>query len=153
LGLPPRGVGIAARRLIAKRQDEAPATVADTGPEDVAKANVDFALAEQQHAMRMFPESKSVGEALAKWHATDSGRKVQSAYLRDAYEKMQKRGGDVPKVRHAEPVDWNDDKQATAAYRKEKASYLEQHEAGRTNQSRRRMTAGNLNDSGGEDTR
>jgi hypothetical protein len=59
---------------------------------DIAKANQDYALDEQRHAMKMFPESKSVGEALAKWYATDSGRKVASAYSQSFYEDMQKRG-------------------------------------------------------------
>ena len=57
---------------------------------DIAKANVDYALAEQAHARKMFPECKTVSEALAKWHATDAGTRVASGYSRANYEKLQK---------------------------------------------------------------
>jgi hypothetical protein len=41
--------------------------------------------------MALFPEAKSVGEAPAKWHATETGRRVAASASRDHYETMQKR--------------------------------------------------------------
>jgi hypothetical protein len=76
--------------------------------------------------------------------------------------------GDVPKVLHAEPgdkndgmdsVDWNDDKQATAVYRKEKAAKRESDQGSHQDENRRGrrgMTSARLNGDDGlgeEDSR
>lgn len=83
------------------------------------------------------------------------------------YELLQKRvaqaasaeiakikGGRVPHVELAQPdsskgddgkhVDWSDDKQATAAYRREKAAKAQWHD-GENSRAERRVTGENLN--------
>jgi hypothetical protein len=45
-----------------------------------AMSDFDTAIAEQNFARKMFPEAKTVGEALAKWYATDMGKKVSASF-------------------------------------------------------------------------
>jgi hypothetical protein len=56
-----------------------------------ADANVAYAKQEQEFALKMFPESRTIGEALAKWHATAESKRVQAAALEHSYAKMQRR--------------------------------------------------------------
>jgi hypothetical protein len=60
-------------------------------PHDKQASAFQNALDEQRYAMTMFPESKSVGEALSKWYATPIGKAALTARLRDDYAEGQKR--------------------------------------------------------------
>jgi hypothetical protein len=60
-------------------------------PADKQASAFQYALDEQKFAMSMFPEAKSVGEALSKWYATPVGKATITARLRDDYEEGQKR--------------------------------------------------------------
>jgi hypothetical protein len=116
--------------------------------EDIAKRNQQFALDEQAFALKRFPESKSVGEALAKWHATDAGRAISASYSRDYYRKNQLADAlanqdtvSIGKIRVKpatnKPIDWSDDKAASAEYRRQQAeqaaSLSDEHKSQRHN--------------------
>jgi hypothetical protein len=58
-------------------------------PHDKHAADFKYAIDEQRHAMTMFPESKSIGEALSKWYGTEMGKRVLSERLRDNYKQSQ----------------------------------------------------------------
>jgi hypothetical protein len=58
--------------------------------EKEAMSDFDTAIAEQRYAMKMFPEAKSMAEALAKWHATSQGKAVSASFVRDSYQRQQK---------------------------------------------------------------
>jgi hypothetical protein len=61
-----------------------------TDESEKAMSDFDLAIQEQRFAQKMFPEAKSVGEALAKWYATENGKKVAATFARDVYERQQK---------------------------------------------------------------
>jgi hypothetical protein len=107
-----------------------------------AASNVAYALQEQEYAMKSFPNAKTVGEALDLFHKSELGKRIQRAALADHYTKMQTdtalgNAHEVAKSRAStaryfqskpgdngdgmDNIDWSDDKQATAAYRAEKA--------------------------------
>jgi hypothetical protein len=56
-----------------------------------AASGFDYAINEQKYAMTMFPEAKTVGEALSKFYATPIGKATITARLRDDYAEGQKR--------------------------------------------------------------
>jgi hypothetical protein len=103
-----------------------------------AEANVKYALQEQQYAMKAFP-GKTVGEALALFHKTDLGKRIQKDALAENYTKMQlesalgnvsKRGQNTVRYYQTKPgdngdgmdnVDWSNDVEATKAHRAEQA--------------------------------
>jgi hypothetical protein len=83
------GAGVGCRVLIRKRIDDDNERTKQMSDVDIAKANQNYALAEQQHALKMFPESKTVGEALARFHQTDIGKRVLNAVCKNTYERSQ----------------------------------------------------------------
>jgi hypothetical protein len=60
-------------------------------PAHKVAADFAYAMDEQRHAMTMFPESKSLGAALAKWYETPVGKRTISAKLKADYEAGQRR--------------------------------------------------------------
>jgi hypothetical protein len=120
--------------------------------EDIAKKNQEYALTEQRFALARYPQSKTIGEALSRWHSSPEGAKIAAAFCKDYYEERQRgvalgnadtiakgKGYNKPRVQHAKPkaVDWSDDKAATAELRRQKAeqaaSLSDEHSAQRHN--------------------
>jgi hypothetical protein len=73
-----------------------------------AAANIRYALQEQECAMKQFP-GKSVGEALALFHKTDLGKRIQKDALAESYAEMQLENalgnaGEINKIRPSRAV-------------------------------------------------
>jgi hypothetical protein len=153
------------KRYVQRKREEAQMS----SMQEIAKRNQDFAIAEQKHALAMFPESRNVSEALAKWHRTDASKRLTSQYCSDNYRAMQMDGalGNAHNVAKydggsADPlvIDWNDPVQASKAVRAEReakargeAVSVPSSESLRSNRNDgkgRRMTSANLN-RGGQD--
>lgn len=95
-----RGAGLGVTVKLMKREGGKMTDV------DIAKANMNYALAEQAHAQKMFPGDP---KALSKWLATDAGKKVSAAYCRDSYETMQKANALGDGYEHAAKSDQDPD--------------------------------------------